>query len=103
MAGARRARGSGRRDCEGSVSPSESVGPAGPVQLGLRENLPQFMLLVLVNAFVGAVESPTLCWKQSSSACSSQPDSPMSACVTDSIALLEQRRNEPPRGTVSLG
>ena len=37
------------------MSPSGSAGPAGPVQLGLRENLPQFMLLVLVNAFVGAM------------------------------------------------
>ncbi len=28
---------------------------AGPARLGLRENLPQFSLLVLVNAFVGAM------------------------------------------------
>ncbi|MDX1449861.1 MAG: MFS transporter, partial [Acidimicrobiia bacterium] len=27
---------------------------ARPVRLGLRENLPQFLLLVLVNALVGA-------------------------------------------------
>ena len=37
------------------MSPSGSAGPGDPVQLGLRENLPQFMLLVLVNAFVGAM------------------------------------------------
>ena len=29
--------------------------PAQPVRLGLRENLTQFSLLVLVNAFVGAM------------------------------------------------
>ena len=33
---------------------SEAVSPP-PVRLGLRENLPQFSLLVLVNAFVGAM------------------------------------------------
>jgi MFS family permease len=32
-----------------------SAGPAQPVRLGLRENLAQFSLLVLVNAFVGAM------------------------------------------------
>ncbi|MDP2313058.1 MAG: MFS transporter [Pseudomonadota bacterium] len=35
-------------------SAAEGVAPASPV-LGLRENLPQFALLVLVNAFVGAM------------------------------------------------
>jgi hypothetical protein len=29
--------------------------PAAGIRLGLRENLPQFALLVLVNAFVGAM------------------------------------------------
>ncbi|HKH17452.1 MAG TPA: hypothetical protein VKA57_07995, partial [Solirubrobacteraceae bacterium] len=31
------------------------IATAGPVRLGLRENLPQFSLLVAVNAFVGAM------------------------------------------------
>jgi MFS family permease len=37
------------------VSPSGAPRAAGAVRLGLRENLPQFVLLVLVNAFVGAM------------------------------------------------
>jgi MFS family permease len=32
-----------------------SAPPTGDVRLGLRENLPQFVLLVIVNAFVGAM------------------------------------------------
>ena len=36
------------------MSPSERLRPPA-VQLGLRENLPQFSLLVVVNAFVGAM------------------------------------------------
>jgi MFS family permease len=36
------------------VTGSEAVAPP-PVRLGLRENLPQFSLLVVVNAFVGAL------------------------------------------------
>jgi MFS family permease len=36
------------------VNPPLSA-PAGTVRLGLRENLPQFVLLVVVNAFVGAM------------------------------------------------
>ena len=32
-----------------------TAAPAAPPQLGIRENLPQFALLVLVNAFVGAM------------------------------------------------
>ena len=38
-----------------SVSPSASPPPAGAVHLGFRENLGQFALLVVVNAFVGAM------------------------------------------------
>jgi hypothetical protein len=34
---------------------SESQPQARGVRLGLRENLPQFALLVIVNAFVGAM------------------------------------------------
>ncbi len=37
------------------MSSSAPQPPAGPVRLGLRENLGQFALLVVVNAFVGAM------------------------------------------------
>jgi MFS family permease len=37
------------------MSATASAAPAIPVRLGLRENLPQFALLVLVNGFVGAM------------------------------------------------
>jgi MFS family permease len=37
------------------VTPPGSAGQGGGVRLGLRENLPQFTLLVIVNAFVGAM------------------------------------------------
>jgi MFS family permease len=37
------------------VSPLGSPEPADALRLGLRENLPQFTLLVLLNAFVGAM------------------------------------------------
>jgi MFS family permease len=37
------------------VSRSAPPGPGDAARLGLRENLPQFALLVLVNAFVGAM------------------------------------------------
>jgi len=37
------------------MSPSTSPPTAGVVRLGLRENLGQFALLVVVNAFVGAM------------------------------------------------
>jgi MFS family permease len=37
------------------MSPSPSPPTAGAVRLGLRENLGQFALLVVVNAFVGAM------------------------------------------------
>ena len=37
------------------MSPSISPPTAGAVRLGLRENLGQFALLVVVNAFVGAM------------------------------------------------
>jgi hypothetical protein len=36
------------------TSPNQTAADAPAVRLGLRENLPQFSLLVLVNALVGA-------------------------------------------------
>ncbi len=37
------------------MSDSREIKSTAPIRLGLRENLPQFSLLVLVNAFVGAM------------------------------------------------
>src|SRR5215216_1774567 len=37
------------------MSASSQSAAGGDVRLGLRENLPQFALLVVVNAFVGAM------------------------------------------------
>src|SRR5262249_21205913 len=37
------------------AAPTPRVGGASPVRLGLRENLGQFALLVVINAFVGAM------------------------------------------------
>src|SRR5262249_32581222 len=56
MARAGMARGRGRRAPRGRPAMTSSSPPAaGAVRLGLRENLPQFTLLVVVNAFVGAM------------------------------------------------
>src|SRR5678815_204384 len=37
------------------MSDSEEIDSKSPIRLGLRENLAQFSLLVLVNAFVGGM------------------------------------------------
>lgn len=37
------------------MTPPDADGAGGQVRLGLRENLPQFTLLVVINAFVGAM------------------------------------------------
>ena len=44
-----------RRIASGRARRSPEFPPAGPVTLGLGQNLGQFLLLVLINAFVGAM------------------------------------------------